>query len=147
MTGKGKNKGISEGKGGVEDRDEERKMFHPGIVGLLEIRKFQKTTGFLIRKLPFVRWVREIAQEQSGDLQFQASALLGLQEAAEVYVVNLIEDANLCAIHAKGIKVIPKDFQLANSSTATTTAIWDMVLSFIDWSEIYNSKYIQIMNT
>ena len=45
---------------------------------LWEIRRFQKSTGFLIRKLPFVRWVRETAQTQRGDLCFQASAVLAL---------------------------------------------------------------------
>ena len=28
-----------------------------------------------------------------------------------------------------------EDFQLANSSTTTTAAIWDMVLSCIEWSK------------
>ena len=65
--------------------------------------------GFLIHKLPFVRWVQQITQQQRGDLHFQATALLVLQEAVEAYVVNLFEDANLCAIHAKSIRVMPKD--------------------------------------
>jgi histone H3 len=33
-----------------------------GTVALREIRRFQKSTDFLIRKLPFQRLVREIAQ-------------------------------------------------------------------------------------
>ena len=80
---------------------------------MCEIRKSQKSTGFLIRKLPFVRWVRQIAQAQWGDFCFQALALLALQKAAEAYAVNLFEDANLYTIHAKRVALIPKDIQLA----------------------------------
>ncbi len=78
-----------------------------------EIRKFQKTTDLLIRKLPFQRLVREIAQEYKGDLRFQSQAVLALQEAAEAYMVGLFEDTNLCAIHAKRVTIMPKDIQLA----------------------------------
>lgn len=35
--------------------------FRPGTVALREIRKYQKSTDLLIRKLPFQRMVREIA--------------------------------------------------------------------------------------
>jgi histone H3 len=44
--------------------------FRPGTVALREIRKFQKSTELLIRKLPFQRLVREIAQEYKSDLRF-----------------------------------------------------------------------------
>jgi histone H3 len=37
--------------------------FRPGTVALREIRKYQKSTDLLIRKLPFQRLVREIAQD------------------------------------------------------------------------------------
>ena len=47
------------------------------------------------------------------DLHFQGSAIICLQEAAEAYVVSLMEDANLCAIHAKRVTIMPMDIQLA----------------------------------
>ena len=87
--------------------------FRPGTVALREIRRYQKSTELLIRKLPFQRLVREIAQEFKTDLRFQASAIAALQEASEAYVVNLFEDGNLCAIHAKRVTLMPKDIQLA----------------------------------
>ena len=87
--------------------------YRPGTVALREIRRFQKSTDLLIRKLPFQRFVREVAQEFKNDLRFQASAILALQEAAESYLVGLFEDANLCAIHAKRVTVMSKDIQLA----------------------------------
>ncbi|PKU70067.1 Histone H3.2 [Dendrobium catenatum] len=87
--------------------------FRPGTVALREIRKYQKSTELLIRKLPFQRLVREIAQDFKTDLRFQSSAVAALQEASEAYLVGLFEDTNLCAIHAKRVTIMPKDIQLA----------------------------------
>ena len=87
--------------------------YRPGTVALREIRKFQKSTDLLIRKLPFQRVVREIAQQFKSDLRFQSQAVLALQEASEAYLVGLFEDTNLCAIHAKRVTIMPKDMQLA----------------------------------
>ena len=82
-----------------------------------EIRKYQKSTDLLIRKLPFQRLVREVAQDYYNnflrDLRFQGSAVLALQEATEAYMVGLFEDTNLCAIHAKRVTITTKDIRLA----------------------------------
>lgn len=82
-------------------------------VALREIRRYQKSTDLLIRRLPFQRLCREIAQDYKNDLRFQSTAILALQEAAEAYITGLFEDANLCAIHAKRITIMTKDIQLA----------------------------------
>jgi len=87
--------------------------FRPGTVALREIRRYQKSTELLIRKLPFQRLVREIAQEYKNELRFQNSAVLALQEASESYLVGIFEDTNLCAIHAKRVTIMVKDMQLA----------------------------------
>ena len=87
--------------------------FRPGTVALREIRRYQKSTDLLIRKLPFQRLVREIAQEFKTELRFQSSAIGALQEAAEAYLVSLFEDVNLCAIHSKRVTIMVKDIQLA----------------------------------
>ncbi|KAK1921717.1 putative DNA binding protein [Papiliotrema laurentii] len=87
--------------------------YRPGTVALREIRRYQKSTELLIRKLPFQRLVREIAQDFKTDLRFQSSAIGALQEASEAYLVSLFEDTNLAAIHAKRVTIQPKDLQLA----------------------------------
>ena len=87
--------------------------YRPGTVALREIRRYQKSTELLIRKLPFQRLVREIAQDFKTDLRFQSSAVMALQEASEAYLVGLFEDTNLSAIHAKRVTIMPKDIQLA----------------------------------
>jgi histone H3 len=103
--------------------------YRPGTVALREIRRYQKSTELLIRKLPFQRLVREIAQDFKTDLRFQSAAIGALQEASEAYLVGLFEgkrfcliwlilfhsllDTNLAAIHAKRVTIMPKDIQLA----------------------------------
>ena len=87
--------------------------YRPGTVALREIRRYQKSTDLLIRKLPFQRLVREIAQNYRADLRFQSAALGAIQEAAEAYLIDLLQDTNLCAIHAKRVTIMPKDIQLA----------------------------------
>merc|ERR1712030_25403 len=60
--------------------------YRPGTVALREIRRYQKSTELLIRKLPFQRLVREIAQDFKTDLRFQSSAVMALQEASEACI-------------------------------------------------------------
>ena len=89
--------------------------YRPGVVALREIRKYQRSTELLIRKLPFQRLVREIARELKPemDVRFQSMAILALHESAEAYLVGLFEDTNLCAMHAHRVTITPKDMQLA----------------------------------
>jgi histone H3 len=89
------------------------RRFKSGSVALREIRKYQKSTELLIRKLPFQRLVRQIVYELKLEVRFQSSAVLALQEAAEAYLVSLFEDINLCAIHAKRITIMADDLRLA----------------------------------
>jgi histone H3 len=91
------------------------KRYKPGTVALREIRRYQKSTDLLMRKVAFARVVREIGSEVKGiadELRWQGSALMALQEAAEAYLVALFEDTNLAAIHAKRVTVMPKDMLL-----------------------------------
>ncbi|KAG6810873.1 hypothetical protein H0H92_009994 [Tricholoma furcatifolium] len=95
--------------------------YRPGTVALREIRKYQKSTELLIRRLPFSRLIREIALDMQTDLvaydgkeiRWQSSAIMALQEATEAFMVHLFEDANLCAIHAKRVTIMVRDIQLA----------------------------------
>ncbi|KAH1168834.1 hypothetical protein KIL84_013424 [Mauremys mutica] len=52
--------------------------YRPGTVALREIRRYQKSTELLIRKLPFQRLVHEIAQDFKTDLRFQSSVVMAL---------------------------------------------------------------------
>ena len=88
-------------------------VVHARAVALREIRKYQNSTELLVRKQPFQRLVREIAQDFRPDLRFQSNALLALQEAAESYLVYMFENTNLAAMHAKRVTIMVKDVSLA----------------------------------
>ena len=107
-------KGRSASKSkGRKKADRKKPRFRPGTVALREIKRYQKTTDMLIPKAPFQRLVRNICGGIDNELRFQANALLALQEAAEAYVVGVLEDAGVCAIHAKRVTVMKADMQLA----------------------------------
>jgi histone H3 len=95
--------------------------YRPGTVALCQIRRYQKSTELLIRKMPFQRLAREIVQDLNTRVsfprhdanRFQSTSLLAMQESVEAFSVGLFEDANLCAIHAKRVTIMPKDMQLS----------------------------------
>ncbi|XP_010326926.1 histone H3-like centromeric protein CENH3 isoform X1 [Solanum lycopersicum] len=95
-------------------KPKQKKRYRPGTVALREIRHFQKTWDLLIPAAPFIRLVREISHFYApGVTRWQAEALIAIQEAAEDFLVHLFEDAMLCAIHAKRVTLMKKDFELA----------------------------------
>ena len=92
-----------------------KRRYRPGTKALREIRMYQKSTQLVLRKLPFKRLVREIMQDMMTRPTFiQREAFAVLQEATEAYMVGLMQDANMCAIHAKRTTLQPADLQLAN---------------------------------
>ena len=94
-------------------QEKKKRKYRAGTVALKEIRRYQRSTELLIRKLPFQRLARSIVQEYAPNFRIQTGALAALQEGAEAYLVELFEDTNLCAIHAKRVTIMPKDMQLA----------------------------------
>jgi len=89
------------------------RRWRPGTVALRTIRKLQKSTNTLIRKAPFQRMVRAVAESHKAGQRWQSAALSALQEATEAYVVAMLSDANLCALHARRVTVMPRDIHLA----------------------------------
>ena len=82
-------------------------------MALREISRYQKSTELLIKKRPFQRLVREVAESFSPSIRFQAAAIEALQEASEAYLVGLFEDTNLCAINANRVTIMPRDLKLS----------------------------------
>ena len=90
-----------------------KRQFWLGTWALCEITKFQKSTELLIPQVPFLRLVREIIQKEHEDCHIQAGLVLALHEATESYIIHLLEDTNLYAIHAKHVTILPRDMRLA----------------------------------
>ena len=113
-VGQGKKaKPITDPKKKKVEKPRTKWRYRPGTMVLREIRKYQKSTELLIRKLPFMQLVQEVGQQFLTGVQFQGTAIMALQEASEAYLVSLFKDSNLCAIHAKHVTIMPKDIQLA----------------------------------
>ena len=88
--------------------------YRPGTVALRQIRKYQKSTELLIRKLPFQRLVKEVVRElfPTESCRFQSTAVLALQEASESFLVSMFDDVNCIAIHGKRVTIQCKDIQI-----------------------------------
>merc|ERR1712194_33365 len=98
-----------------KDGDEPKKQRRnrPGTLALREIRRYQRKTDLVIKRAPFQRVVRDLADEVMPEFRFQPSALNALQECTESFMISLMEDTNLCTLHAKRTTCMVKDMQLA----------------------------------
>lgn len=90
-----------------------RRRYRPGTVALREIQRLQKSTETLIPRICFQRLVRQTAHAEKPDAKFSSLALCALQEAAEAYIISVLDDANLACIHAKRVTLMGKDIALA----------------------------------
>lgn len=82
---------------------------------LKEIRRMQMSTNLLIPKASFSRVVREIVAGVTGmhdSFRFQGLAMMALQEAAEAYLTQFLEDSSMCSMHAKRVTLLPRDMHL-----------------------------------
>ena len=82
---------------------------------LQEIQHYQSSGKLLIRRAPFARVVRDVllnCRPDGAEFRWQRAAIDCLQEACEAYLVHLMSDAYLCAIHAKRVTLMPRDFHL-----------------------------------
>ena len=84
-----------------DEKVEKQRKIQRGMQALKEIQKYQKGADLLIWRVPFQRLVREIVQRRREGLKLQSSVVLALQEVGEAFLVGLLEQANICAIHAK----------------------------------------------
>ena len=92
------------------------RRYRPDTAALREIVRYQKSTELLIRKVPFLRLVREVSQEVCRDLnkdpvRYQSTAILALQEAAEAFLVRMFSQVNDIAIVGKLVTIQDKHVQ------------------------------------
>ena len=127
MKGKGsatKNKGKKRDEGKKKSKrrastpakQEEKKKFkwRPGTVALREIKRYQKHSRPLTASAPFQRRVRSILKELDPEVRIKPKSFECMREATEAYLINILEDSNMCAIHASRKTVKIKDVLLAN---------------------------------
>ena len=117
-------------KGGIP----KPRRFRPGTIALREIRKYQKSTELLIRKIPFQRLVREVCVDVKKmlglgyDLRFQSTALLALQEASEDYLVTMFHQSNGICLHANRVTLQVKDILLWKRLTNNVSYFFKVII-------------------
>ena len=115
----GKKRKDGKAKGGVKNGSQQegekvKRRNKPGTVALREIKKYQKQEDVrCFAKAPLMRRVREIMNDYDKDMRIQAVAFEAIHEASEAYLVSMLEDANLCAIHGRRQTLMKKDVNLA----------------------------------
>ena len=95
----------------LTDKQEINRRLHSQSLAL--VRKMQRSAERVIPFKPLARLCMEIGQDFKADLYFSPVAINLLGELLETYLVGLLEDSNLNAIHGERIDVEPKDIQLA----------------------------------
>ena len=61
-----------------------------------------------------MRVCKDVAKDVADkELRFGKRAVEALQCASEDYLVKLMEDTNLCCLHAKRVEIHPRDMRLA----------------------------------
>ena len=112
-AGSGKHKKRLEIKSSKRSRKSIPKKRNYGLNALNEIKHYQQTTNLLIPKLAFQRLVKEITTNYRPDLRIQSPALGILHHASESYLIETLEMANLCCLHARRVTIMNKDIRLA----------------------------------
>lgn len=112
----------------AEGKQKKKRRWRAGTAALREIRRYQKSTALLLRKAPFIRLIREIAQNYpigpNGDVpRFEKAALAALHEVTEAYGVKVFQATNLAAIHAKRVTIMPQDIALQREMSKLTPAV------------------------
>ena len=65
------------------------------------IGRREKSTELLPRMAPLQRLMRETNQDFKSNLRLWSSVVTALQGLSEAYIISLLEDANLWAIHTR----------------------------------------------
>lgn len=86
----------------------------PGVQAFKQIQRLQRTTNLLIPKAPFLRLVREIVANRSGNsgIRITTMALDAMREASESVLTGIFEDSYLIALHARRVTLMPRDMAL-----------------------------------
>ena len=103
----------------TEDTSKRSRRFRPGTVAVREIKRFQKMSNCLtFAKLPFEKLIRQVVRNNTTNVSNQKiskEVFIVLQYFIEQYIVNILEQANLVAIHAGRVKLMSSDIQLVLS--------------------------------
>lgn len=75
--------------------------------------EIQESTKTMIPPAAFQRLMKDIVRPVKPDLHFQSMAVECIQAVVEAKMSKVFEDASMCALHAKRVTIMSKDFKLA----------------------------------
>ncbi len=103
-------------KKGQKRKNDKKNVNTPGTVAIKDIRKYQKFSNCLIfPKYPFERLTRSIIEDYKKDIKISKKVFIVLQYYIEQYLINLLSQANLLAIHSGHVKLLPTDIDLVKT--------------------------------
>lgn len=129
VGGLGSKVGVVAPAEGGEKRQRKPHRFRQGTVALREIRRYQKSVDLLIPRSPIRRLIRELAGPIKEDLRFTRNAFEALHEAAECYLTQLFDDANVCALEHNRRMVTARDMRLVFRIRRDSTLPQDATLT------------------
>ncbi len=97
--------------------EENKKPKHkPGIVAIKEIKKYQGMYDCIVfARYPFEKFVRDIVTQYKPKTKISKNVFVILQYHIEQYLIKLLSQANLLAIHSKRVKLLPPDIDFIRS--------------------------------
>lgn len=95
-------------------KGEKKRKTSPKKIAVQKIKHYQKQTDcFMIRLLPFNRFVREVGQDYKDELRYSENFLNMMHGAVERHIVEVLSDAFHVTVHCKRTTLYAKDVQLA----------------------------------
>lgn len=82
-TAQGGRSGKRLAGGNADDGAQAKRRFRSGTVALRATSKFQRSTGLLLGKLPFLRVVKELVRDLRSESRTHPAAVIAHQDAAE----------------------------------------------------------------
>jgi histone H3 len=124
-------------KKSTNDNGEPKKhRFKPGTVALRDIRKLQRVYNHLVlAKSPFERMIREVLEKNGCQAKISKQVFTIMQYYLESYLLDIIHQSNLAALHANRVKMLPEDIDFVLSLDKRTLPLKIEVMKELDDEE------------
>ena len=121
-------------KKSTNDSGEPKKhRFKPGTVALRDIKKLQRVYNHLVlAKSPFERMIREVLEQNGCQAKISKQVFTIMQYYLESYLLDIVHQSNLAALHANRVKMLPEDIDFVLSLDKRTLPLKIEVMKELD---------------
>ena len=103
-------------KSQTNTNEPKKHRFKPGTVALRDIKKLQRVYNHLVlAKSPFEKLIRQVLSDQGSEAKISKQVFTILQYYLEAYLIDIIHQSNLAALHANRVKMLPEDIDFVLS--------------------------------